>query len=120
MEIGDRINLLRTKNHMTLEELGNKIGVGKSTVRKWETGMIKNIGSDKIELLGKTFGVSPAWLMGWENDNCYNDPEVAEIIQRLHDRPEMKILFNASKNVAKEDIEKVIAIVDCLPKNNEE
>ena len=40
--IGERIKRLRSKKNMTLEELGNQVGVGKSTVRKWETGMIAN------------------------------------------------------------------------------
>ena len=38
--MGDRIKRLRSENNMTLEELGNKVGVGKSTVRKWENGII--------------------------------------------------------------------------------
>lgn len=48
---------------MTLEELGNKVGVGKSTVRKWETGAIKNMGRDKIEKLANALGVSPTYIV---------------------------------------------------------
>ena len=33
---------------LTLEDVGNYVGVGKSTVRKWENGMINNMGRDKI------------------------------------------------------------------------
>ena len=36
---------------MTLEEVGNIVGVGKSTVRKWETGDIANMKIDKVTLL---------------------------------------------------------------------
>lgn len=36
MEIGEKIKYLRTRQGMTLEELGEKVGVGKSTVRKWD------------------------------------------------------------------------------------
>ena len=46
--MGTRIKNLRSENNMTLEELGNKVGVGKSTVRKWENGMIANMRRDKI------------------------------------------------------------------------
>ena len=35
----------------TLEELGAKIGVQKSTVRKWEIGLIANMGRDTIAKL---------------------------------------------------------------------
>ena len=60
-EMGDRIKRLRSENHMTLEELGNKVGVGKSTVRKWENGIIANMRRDKIAKLSAALGVSPAY-----------------------------------------------------------
>ncbi len=66
MELGLKIKALREAQHMTLEELGNKVGVGKSTVRKWENGMIANMRRDKIEKVARALGVSPADLMGWD------------------------------------------------------
>lgn len=54
---------------MTLEELGNKVGVGKSTVRKWENGMIANMRRDKIAKLADALNVSPAYLMGWNESS---------------------------------------------------
>ena len=53
---------------MTLEEVGNIVSVGKSTVRKWETGMIANMRRDKISLLAKALGTTPAFLMGWDDN----------------------------------------------------
>ena len=38
--LAQKIATLRRQHGMTLEELGNKVDVGKSTVRKWETGVI--------------------------------------------------------------------------------
>lgn len=66
MNMGEKIKELRLKQDMTLEELGNKVGVGKSTVRKWETGMIENMRRDKIAKIANALNVSPAYLMGWE------------------------------------------------------
>lgn len=66
MEIGQKIKTLREEKGMTLEELGNKVGVGKSTVRKWETGMIANMRRDKIAKVASALETSPAYLMGWE------------------------------------------------------
>jgi repressor LexA len=68
MDIGRRIEELRKQNGMTLEELGNKVGVGKSTVRKWENGMIANMRRDKIAKIASALGVSPASLMGWNEE----------------------------------------------------
>ena len=66
MEMGQKIHELRTQKGLTLEELGNAVGVGKSTVRKWENGIIANMKRDKILKVSEALGVSPAYLMGWE------------------------------------------------------
>ena len=57
MEIGEKIKFLRMRQGMTLEELGLKVGVGKSTVRKWETGQIANMRRDKIASLADALNV---------------------------------------------------------------
>lgn len=67
-EMGNKIKELRLKKGLTLEEVGKKVGVGKSTVRKWETGMIANMKRDKIALIAKALDTSPSYLMGWEDD----------------------------------------------------
>jgi transcriptional regulator with XRE-family HTH domain len=51
---------------MTLEELGNLVGVGKSTVRKWENGMINDMRRSNIIKLANALGVSVNYLMDWE------------------------------------------------------
>lgn len=53
---------------LTLEEVGDMVGVGKSTVRKWETGDIENMKRDKIVKLAKALKVSPAYVMGMEEE----------------------------------------------------
>lgn len=68
MDMGQKIKFLREQKNMTLEELGNKVGVGKSTVRKWETGMIANMRRDKILKIAQALDTTPSYLMGWENN----------------------------------------------------
>ena len=66
-DLGQKIYELRKMKGMTLEELGNLVGVGKSTVRKWETGFIANMRRDKIALIADALDVSPSYLMGWDD-----------------------------------------------------
>nr|WP_288564105.1 helix-turn-helix domain-containing protein [uncultured Romboutsia sp.] len=66
MEIKDLIKQRREELGLTFEALGNLVGVGKSTVRKWETGMIENMRRDNIIALSKALNISPSILMGWE------------------------------------------------------
>ena len=65
--IGERIKLAREKIGMSQVDMANKIGVSKQNLYKYEHGLVTNIPSDKIELIGKLTGVAPAYLMGWDN-----------------------------------------------------
>jgi transcriptional regulator with XRE-family HTH domain len=71
-----KIKQLRQAKGMTLEQVATIVGVGKSTVRKWETGMIANMGRDKIAALALALGVTPAYLMGWEEPTQTPFPNV--------------------------------------------
>lgn len=62
-----KIHHLRTSQGLTLEQVAQQVGVGKSTVRKWETGMIENMRRDKIASLAAALHTTPGYLMGWED-----------------------------------------------------
>ena len=72
-EMAKRIKELRTAKGLTLEQVADVVGVGKSTVRKWETGMIANMRRDKIASLAKALGTTPAYLMGWKEEETKKD-----------------------------------------------
>lgn len=72
MDLGDRIRTLRAKQGLTLEEVGARVGVGKSTVRKWESGQIASMRCDKISLLSDALNVSPVYLMGWDDQTQHS------------------------------------------------
>lgn len=71
--MAQRIKALRQEKGLTLEQVADVVGVGKSTVRKWETGMIANMRRDKIADLAKALGTTPAYLMGWKEDDTEKD-----------------------------------------------
>ena len=66
--MAQKIKELRLSNDLTLEQVANAVGVGKSTVRKWETGMIANMRRDKIAALAKALHTTPEYLMGWSTE----------------------------------------------------
>ena len=77
--MAERIKALRKERGLTLEQVADIVGVGKSTVRKWETGMIANMKRDKIAALAKALGTTPEYLMGWdENKNSPSEPVLTE------------------------------------------
>lgn len=79
--MAQKIKDLRKEKGLTLEQVASVVGVGKSTVRKWETGMIANMRRDKIAALAKALGTTPAYLMGWKEEDKKvppTEPELSE------------------------------------------
>lgn len=76
MTIGERIKSLREVRKITQSELAEAANTTKQNIYKYENGIITNIPSDKIELLAKFFHVSPAYIMGWDEEKWRIDPEL--------------------------------------------
>ena len=77
--MAERIKALRKERNLTLEQVANVVGVGKSTVRKWETGMIANMKRDKIASLAQALNTTPEYLMGWdEKEKTPSEPVLTE------------------------------------------
>ncbi len=53
----------RIEHGFTLEQLGEMVGVSKSTIKKWESGYIKNMKRDKIFKLANALNISPLELL---------------------------------------------------------
>ena len=73
MTINEKIKNRRLELGLSLEDVAQKLGVAKSTVYRYETEEIKNMGADKIAALARVLQLSPGYLMGWEgkDSNLY-------------------------------------------------
>lgn len=108
MTMGDKIHFLRVDLNLTLQELGDKVGVGASTVRKWETGYIKNLRTDKLQALADALNTSVDYLMGWTENNVHvesvgtvngvigqNSGEIHVAQERSKEEAELLRIFNS-------------------------
>ena len=132
MELGEKIKALRLERGMTLEQVGDLVGVGKSTVRKWESGQIANMRRDKIALLAQALGVTPGYLMGWETEMFSGKSgleqgldESLKIVnaaqqarEELADDPDRKALLDFARNGSASSIKQVRALIDALRATN--
>lgn len=64
--VGQRIFSSRKRLKMTRAELGKKVGLHESTVKRYEDGQIKSLDIDKIIEFARALDVSPGYLMGWD------------------------------------------------------
>lgn len=51
---------------ITLEEIGDYVGVSKTTVQRWESGNISNMRRDRIQKLAQILKLDPQQLIGGE------------------------------------------------------
>ena len=84
-KLGERIRFFRKQNRMSLEEVGNLIGISKQTVSKYELGIVPGVSPDVIMKLCAVFKVSPNDLFGWDDGANVMDRSDAK-------RPDHKIV----------------------------
>jgi len=78
MTTGEQIYARRKELDLTMEDIAKAVGVAKSTVKKWESGDIKNMRTDKLKKLADVLKVSVSYLLP-NNDEVRNeDSQVIE------------------------------------------
>lgn len=88
--VGDRIRQVRQEQDVTQQELADYIGVSKQAVYKYENNIVTNIPTDKVDAIAKRLKVSPAYLMGWEEQPTPKPTSPAPIPPGFMPMPKMK------------------------------
>lgn len=105
--MGQRIKALRLEKGWSQTELGNRLGVQKSVVAKYEKGLVANMKRDKIEALSKIFNVRPSYLMGFTDEpNNSIQKQLVEITSELNEEGQEKVLEYAKLLVASGEYKK--------------
>lgn len=68
ISMGKRLKMRRLALELSLRDLASKVDSTASTVRKWETGDISSIKTEKLKKLARALDCDPLWLMGLEED----------------------------------------------------
>ena len=122
-EIGRRLKQARGEADLTLKEVAQKVGVSDSTILRYEAGTIKKIKLPVVEAIAKALNVNPAWAILKSNDKnaptSDDEGDLWELREELRRRPEMRVLFSATKKATKEDLLTAIKIIEALQKESE-
>lgn len=100
---------------MTLEELGKKVGVSKVTIHKYESKVITNIPSDRIEAMAKALDVSPAYLMGWDDEKDLSDIPGIILPEKLKKIPILGVIACGEPIFAEENYDGYFMLDQNLP-----
>lgn len=68
MDVGSRIKQRRKQLKMSVDRLAEVIGKNRATIYRYESGDIENMPIEALEPIAKALNVSPAYLMGWEDE----------------------------------------------------
>ena len=72
----ERIKERRLELEMSYQDLSDATGISKSTLQRYETGYIKKVPINQIEILAKALRTTPSYLMGWEEPTSCSSPPV--------------------------------------------
>ena len=105
----------RLSLNLTLEEVGKFVGVGKSTVRKWENGLINNMGSDKIQKYAQILQISPLDIIN-KNVSSKEDKNLQKDLQKLIDELENGLYSKETAEYPEETRELIISSLETAAK----
>ena len=122
-ELINKIKSRRIELGLSYQDLANLTGISKSTLQRYETGYIKKVPINQIEVLAKALQINPGYLMGWKDvdtsQGWYLDPETAKAAQEMYDKH--RVLFDASRKLKPESIKEVEKFIEYqLAKENHE
>lgn len=120
MTFGEILRSLRIERGITQDELATTVGVAKSTISMYESNQ-RRPGFEMMEAIADALNVDMNTLYGTSADaNYFNDPEVAAIADQLKENPRYRVLFEASRDLSKENIDFIIKMIENLPKSDED
>ncbi len=122
MEIKDVLKKRRHELNLTLLDVAKAVGVSEATVSRWESGHIENMRRDKIAQLSKILQISPAVIMGWEEDSSQSSEE--EWLHQIETKPipYSVLIGQGSENgqqirkLTRDEYDKIIQFLDIIEK----
>jgi len=110
ISLGKNIKAARLQKQWTQEELAARMGYkSKSTINKIELG-INDIPQSKIAQFAEVLGVTPGYLMGWEQEPEESGALAAKVLKD----PALLHLVQAFTKLSAADQATVSALVDSL------
>ena len=106
MTLYERIESLRKSKKISQGNLEKELGFSNGSISKWKNSTPT---PERLQKLAEYFGVSVDWLMTGEEradtqGYCIN-PETAAIAQDIFENKELRLLFDAARDAAPEDLE---------------
>ncbi|MFQ7241241.1 MAG: helix-turn-helix domain-containing protein [Agathobaculum sp.] len=96
--------------------VAQELGINKSNVSNWKNNGYTPRGA-VLNKIAEYFGVSVDYLLGKEQKEkplVNDDEELTEYLEQLRTRPELKMMFQLTKDATKEDVEKAVKVIEAM------
>lgn len=105
----EKIIALMNERGIKPSKLEEALGLSHSSISKWQKSQPS---AEALAKVADYFGVSVDFLLGRTEHGYYADQDAVILAQQLKDRPEMKILFDATRDVSAEDLQFVVDMIN--------
>ncbi|MDK2828943.1 MAG: hypothetical protein PWP67_1757 [Clostridium butyricum] len=102
MGLKENIKNKRLELNLTLEDVSKRLSISKPTLQRYESGVISNIPSDKIEKLAIILETTPSCLMGWDENKIKIEPQLTEAEKYLLE------IYNSLDDLGKHTVNTVL------------
>ena len=96
------------------------LNISKSLMTDLKSGRKKGINAETAQKIASYFDVTVGYLLGEEEQKekplVNGDEELTEYLEILKTRPEMRMLFQISKDATKEDVEAAVRVIEAIRK----
>lgn len=112
----ERIDNLCKENGTNITQMCKAAGVLRSALSDYKAGKNKTISFANLQKIADYFDMTVDELVNGKKspDEMSEDDEITEMLEELKNNPGKRLLFSKTKKATKEDIEKIIAMVDIL------
>lgn len=110
----DRFIQLCADRNISPSKAAIEAGLSKSTVSKWKSTTDAEPSVAALKKLSAYFEIPVTEVLGEEPKKpiTTEDDELAQYLEELKTRPEMRMLFSITKGATKEDVERAVKIVE--------
>lgn len=106
----DTLIRLRRAAGLSQQQLAEAVGLSRSAVGMYETGK-REPDIDTLQLFSEYFKVDMNTLTSPRTEE---DAEMAELLETLRNRADMRMLFKLAKDATPEDVRRAVKIIEAL------
>ncbi|HIV96301.1 MAG TPA: helix-turn-helix domain-containing protein [Candidatus Agathobaculum stercoravium] len=116
-DLYNRIYELCQGKGISIGKMCKDLSISRGNLTELKMERIKTLKTENLTKISEYFGVSVDYLLGKEPKEkplVNDDEELTEYLEQLRTRPELKMMFQLTKDATKEDVEKAVKVIEAM------